>query len=378
MTAATAAAAETYRSVPRLAPRSDQPERWVAHRDPVPFDDAADTVVSAHLEDGRRHDIVANRLDTFAFGSTDQRTMQLVRVPFAGREVGEPMPLRDLAFSQLCARVGAPASYVRGLPSKLQIANMNWGLARQDGPALLRMAGSEIRAVLSDRYAALDDPMLLEMVADTLDRLGYREDAMVRSVATGPHTVMRITLPGEGTPVKVGDVVEHGIDIANSELGLRSVQVTPITYRLVCLNGMRSWKSEAAMRMRHIGDPDRLREQLRDAIPVAFAEARGEIDRWRRAVDTLMDSALEEVESLRGFGLGNAEVQMVARTLVDEHEALPRETGVESIRSLLRDTPTTAFDVANAITATARDRANTSYRLGLEEVGHRYLVSRTA
>jgi hypothetical protein len=172
-------------------------------------------------------------------------------------------------------------------------------------------------------------------------------------------------------------VVEHGIDIANSELGLRSVQITPVTYRLVCLNGMRSWRSEAAMRMRHIGDPDRLREQLRDAIPVAFAEARGDIDRWKRAVDVLLDSALEEIESLRGFGLSNGDLQAVGHQLVDDHPALPESTGVESIRAILERTPTTAFDVANAITATARERTNTSTRLGLEEVGHRYLVGRT-
>ncbi len=133
---------------------------------------------------------------------------------------------------------------------------------------------------MSERYAALDDELVLNMIADCLDRSGYGDDAMVRAISTGPHTVLRVTLPGEGRAVKVGDVIEHGIDIANSELGLRSVQVTPVTYRLVCSNGMRSWKSEATMRMRHVGDPDRLADQLRDAIPVAFAEARGDLDRW--------------------------------------------------------------------------------------------------
>ncbi|MCH8119055.1 MAG: PQQ-binding-like beta-propeller repeat protein, partial [Planctomycetes bacterium] len=84
-------------------------------------------------------------------GSTDGHTMQLVRVPFAGRDPGEPLALRELAFSQLCSKMGAPASYVRGLPAKLQIACMNWGMTRQDSAALLRLAGGEVRAVLSDR-----------------------------------------------------------------------------------------------------------------------------------------------------------------------------------------------------------------------------------
>ena len=33
-----------------------------------------------------------------------------------------------------------------------------------------------------------------------------------------------------------------------SEVGLRSVQVTPITHRLICTNGMRAWRSEIRIR----------------------------------------------------------------------------------------------------------------------------------
>ena len=278
-----------------LQPRPDQAERWIAHDAPVPFDVAAEAILEAHRQDGDRDDVVAHQLRTWAFGSSDGETMELTRVPFDGRPEGEPMPLRELAFGQLCGRIGAPSHYIRSLPMRLQVACMNWGMVRQQFPALLRLAGSEVRAVLSDRYATADDQLLLEMVGDTLDKTGYREDALVRAVAVGPHTLLRITLPNEGTPVKVGDVIEHGIDIGNSELGLRSVQVTPITHRLVCLNGMRAWRSEAAVRMRHIGDPGRLRDQLQDAIPVAFAEARGDIERWKRAVDLFVDSALDEI-----------------------------------------------------------------------------------
>lgn len=257
------------------------------------------------------------------------------------------------------------------------MANMNWGMAQHQGSALLRLADDEIRAVLSDRYACIDDEQVLDMVADTLDRAGYRADAGVRAVATGPHTLLRITLPGEAKPVREGDVIEHGIDIANSELGLRSVQITPVTFRLVCLNGMRAWKSESAMRMRHIGDPDRLRNQTRDAIPVAFAEARGDLDRWRKAVDTLVDNALEEVESLRGFGLSTGEVQQVGRQLAEQRGALPQDVGKASLEDLLSE-PTTAYEVANAITASAASREGTAARLSMEEVGHRYLVRRAA
>jgi hypothetical protein len=360
-----------------LRPRPDQGERWIAHTRPVPFEEAAQLVLDAHADDGERDDVVAHDLRTWAFGSNDGRTMQLAPVPLPGRPSSEPVALRDLAFTQLAQRIGAPPGYVRTLPGRLQMACMNYGLTQTKQPALLRLAGGEVRAVVSDRYAAIDDELLLGVVEEVLDRAGYLGDARVRASAVGAHTLLRITLPGESVAVKPGDVIEYGLDIGNSEVGLRSVQVTPITYRLICTNGMRAWRSEAAVRMRHVGDPKRLGEQLRDAVPVALAEARGDIERWRRATVVLIDSALDEIESLRAFGLGQAELQAVGRQIMESGALLPASTGDETLTQLL-SVPTTAFDMANAITATARDRADVAGRLTMEEVAHRYITRRTA
>lgn len=357
-----------------LRPRPDQREQWIAHARPIPFEEAAHLVLDAHSEDGGRVDVAAHDLRAWAFGARDG-AMAIAPVPLPGRLPMAPVPLRELAFTQLCTRVGAPPGYIRNLPAKLQVANMNWGITREQQPALLRLGGGEVRAIVSDRYAALDDDLVLEVVADVLDKAGLIDDALVRATAVGTSTILRVTIPSEGVAVKRDDVIEYGLDIGNSEVGLRSVQVTPITYRLVCTNGMRAWRSEAALRMRHIGDPKRLREQLREAVPVALAEARGDIERWRRATEVLIDSALDEIESLRALGLGQTEVQQVGRQLVGAAGMLPASTSVESLSELLK-TPTTAFDIANAITATGRDREDVAARLTLEEAGHRYLSRR--
>ena len=39
--------------------------------------------------------------------------------------------------------------------------------------------------------------------------------------------------------ISVGDVVESGITISNSEVGYGSVSITPFIYRLVCSNGLK-------------------------------------------------------------------------------------------------------------------------------------------
>lgn len=281
-------------------------------------------------------------------------------MPLPGREDTAPLALRELAVSQLCAKANAPAPYVRTLLSKLQMACMNWGLGQEPQNALLRLADNEVRAVVSERYAAIDDAFLLEVVDDVLKSAGYRDDTLVRAAATGPHTLLRITVPAFGVAVKRDDIIEWGLDIANSELGLRSLQVTPVTHRLVCTNGMRAWKSEAGLRMRHVGDATCLRDQLRDAVPVAFAEAKGDFARWAKATELLTDNALEEIESLRAFGLSTGEIQSIGRTLAVDEGLLASAS--QDLPKALR-TSTSVFALANAITATARERADVAGRL---------------
>ncbi len=371
----TSPSSASSRGLPILRPRPDQAQRWNSFTSPVPFTQAAADVLAAHAIDGQRSDVVAVDLRTWAFGSSDGETMAITRVPLPGRADSAPLALRELAFSQLCAKAGAPAPYVRALPAKLQIACMNWGLGSEPQNALLRLADNEVRAIVSERYAAIDDTFLLEVVDDVLKSAGYRDDALVRAAATGPHTLLRITVPAFGVAVKRDDIIEWGLDIANSELGLRSVQVTPITHRLVCTNGMRAWKSEAGLRMRHVGDADRLRDQLRDAVPVAFAEAKGDIARWVKATELLIDNALEEIEGLRAFGLSTGEVQSIGRTLAVDEGMLASPS--QDLPKALR-TSTSVFALANAITATARERADVVSRLNLESIGHRYLSAKAS
>lgn len=357
-----------------LVTRADQSERWVTHDGTVSFEQASDWVREAHASDGARSDVVVHDLRSWALTSLNG-AMALAPVPIPGRVPRAHAPLRELAYQQLCQRVAAPAGYVRGLPAKLQAACLNWGMAQSRQPAVFRLAGDEVRAIVSDRYAPLDDAMLLETLHEVLARAGYLDDVAVRATAVGAHTLLRITLPSDGVAVRVGDVIEHGIDIANSELGLRSVQITPVTYRLACTNGLRAWKSEASLRLRHVGDPRRLREELRDALPVAFAEARGDLARWARASEVLVDSVLEDIESLRQFGLSQGDTHAIGRALLSERGALPANASVETLSELL-EVNADVFEVTNAITAVARESASTSSRLALEEAGHRYFTRR--
>lgn len=359
-----------------LQPRPDQRDIWLRHGEAMSFRAASTDILIQHHLHGARADITTADLRGWAFGSGDGATMQLVALPLEGRDTGAPMALREHAFGQLATKLGVPGSYIRELPGKLQVVNMNYAISRRPAPALLRLAGGEVRAVLSQRYAPIDDATLFEIVDEVLVRAGLRREALVRASATGLSTVHRITIPSKGVAVKKNDVIEHGIDIANSEVGLRSVQVNAVTYRLVCSNGLRAWNTEGGSRVRHIGDPARLRDLLHDAIPIALAEARGDLERWKLAVERLVDDAFHEVEALRAFGIGGAEMKAVARVIAAESGLDVDRREDAQITEALRGTRSTVFDVANSITALAKQR-NVAARLALEESAHRYLASRT-
>lgn len=364
----------------------DQGEQWVDyHTQPLSFDAAANRIMEAHDKDGAREDLGVGDLSTWAFGPTNDGHAAIAPRPAPGREP-RLIPLREHGFSQLCSRVGAPPRYIRKLPAKLQMACLNWGMSRAEGKdkaATLRLAAGQARAVVSDRYAALDDALVLEIVRQTLQAAGILGDIRVRAVATGITTAMRITMPtGNDTLTrKRGDVVECGLDLLNGEVGNRSISLTPMIWRLVCLNGMRQAerKLDEQLRLRHIGSSERLEEAFRDALPVALQSSSEMRQRMDQAVDRLLDDVLSEFDGLRSFGLNAGEARNVGRHVLAEREiALPEdhtkwadaiaESNVEDV---------SVFDVANAITRTAQSHG-TDRRLEMEEVGAKYLYKRTS
>jgi hypothetical protein len=366
-----------------LALRANQREAW--HNFPgqgVTFYEAASQILAADAKDGERRDLGITALNTYAFGPGPDGTASLATIPAPGR-ARQLIPLREHAFGQLCGRVKAPVSYMKRLPAKLQMACINHGIqsdAEQNGNTL-RLAGGEARALLSDRYAALDNHVIIEVMEQVLRAAGMLADVRVRSISTGPTASMRLTLPDDDrvieNPRKVGDIVESGFDLLNGEIGNRSVLVGPVVWRLVCLNGMRSADRSAQQRLRHVGDPERLVEAFRDAVPSALAASRGLRDRMAKAVDVLVDDILAEFDGLRQFGLTTQDTRDVARDVFAERElALPESTD-EWAQTIAQVRDVTAYDVLNGVTHVAQ-RKGTDRRLEMEEAAGRYLRRRVA
>jgi len=360
----------------------DEKERWIDFgREGVSFDKAAQQILDAAKEDGERSDLGIARLDSYAFGPAPDGTAALATIPAPGRE-RHLVPLRNHAFSQLCERAGAPTSYIRKLPGKLQMACLNLGMqrdAKQSGN-LLRMAGGQGRALLSDRYAALDNHLVLDVMRTTLAASGMLGDVLVRSAAVGPTCSLRMTFPEHALVVKdsprVGDIVEFGFDLLNGEVGNRAVSIAALLYQLTCLNGMRRADKQHSTRLNHIGDPARLQEAFRDAVPATMAAAQGLRGKMEAAVDRMVDDVLGEFDALRAFGLTAADTRDVARDVFAERSiALPEKTDDwgDVFASV---TDVSVYEVLNGVTHVAQ-RHGTDRRLDMEEAASAYLLHRT-
>lgn len=339
---------------PSLRVRPDMPAQWV--NCDLDFDTAADRLIAAHHHDGEARDQPATDLRTWAVTNS---AGELALAPLAGHSAARP--LRSTAFSHLCARVGAPVEFIRDrLPAELQLGLMNYLLASAERPlpSQLRLRGDEVSAVVSDRYAPLDAEEFVESVRGALVQHGVLREVRVRSLATGPTDALRLILPGERAELKVGDVSHVGLDVVTSSFGKSAVHISGVLWRLVCTNGLRTPSQMGHFSYRHVGDTQRLREGLQDAVPTALIHARGFMGQWQRSMGQYIDHVADTIQAMRELTLGERELVT---------EALKQEVAVPELPER-----TSAFDLVNAITLAAHG-VEPARRLELESFAGEFL-----
>lgn len=327
----------------RTAP--DMPSSWKDVE--LDFDTAAERIIQAHKNDGEHRDLPITDLKSWVVAPHQGK---FALVPLARHHA--PKVLRSNAFSNLATRVGAPADFLRKLPAPLQLANVNYLLAEGDDntAATLRLRNDEVTAIVSERYAPLDPVELVETVRDALARFGILHDVRVRGVASGLVDNMRLVLPAEHQ-IKVGDASAVGLDVSGSSFARSAVHVAPVIWRLVCANGMRRAERGSGFSFRHIGDRDRLRDAVAEAIPSALVRARGVMDQWRRSVNFMVEDVERQINAMRELTVGEKKNLETALLQEAGTPALPERVPV--------------YDFINALTHSAKEAAP-ARRLDLE------------
>jgi hypothetical protein len=288
--------------------------------------------------------------------------------------------INDLAHRQISERVGIPAKYYdRMLTSdpELLAYNVNRWFERSPERRMIRTLDGKARAFLSDRYQRIDNSHVAETVLPVLSQVPGIE--IVSAEVTERRLYIKaVTHAVRGTinSRRVGDFVEAGVMIANSEVGLGAVTVSPFFNFLACLNGM--VRNRDAMRQAHVGT--KLTDD--DAITAILA------DDTRRALDRgvllkvrdVVTAALNQEQFDRAIArMQETVTQEITGDPVKAIEVLADDFGINEgerssvLRHLITGGDLSRYGLMNAITRTAEDLPSYDRATEFETLGGRLL-----
>lgn len=286
--------------------------------------------------------------------------------------------LDELAHQQIASRLQIPYRYYQKMQveqPKLLQDNVNTWFHHAPERRMVRTLDGRIRAFLSDRYRRLDN---LELCAAVLPIINEMKGAEIHSCEVTPtHMYLKVINKKMKAEVTVGDVVQAGFVISNSEVGLGSVKVEPLVYRLVCKNGMIS--KDYAQRKYHVGrqvdegdsayelysdetlraDDHAFFMKCQDTVRVAVDEAKFmmTVNKMREAMDIPMISdPVKDVQKL-----------------ADKFQLTQNEQG-DIVRQLFMGKDTSRYGVLNAITAASQLSKSYERATDLERIGGEILA----
>lgn len=134
----------------------------------------------------------------------------------------------------------------------LLASNVNYWLKKDVSPRMIRTLDNKARALLSNKYRPLDNAELLETVLPIMTK----SDCFTQSCEiTDRKLYIKMVAPKIEFEVKVGDKVQAGLIISNSETGCGPLAINTFFYRLVCKNGLVAKDSHlfSQLRRTHIG-----------------------------------------------------------------------------------------------------------------------------
>lgn len=282
-------------------------------------------------------------------------TTPLMHVSNENAGKGADYPMLALAHDQIGSHLGMPAKYYDRMLAEapaLLADNVNTWLRRrpENERRMVRTLGGDVRAFLSNAYQRIENEEIAEVVLPILaDIPGVQ---IVSAEITEHRMYIQATTP-ETRAVKVGDEVRAGVIISNSEVGQGAVSISPMVYRLVCLNGMVC--ADGRFRGYHVGRRIEDSEALY-ADDTKRADDRAVLlkvrDHVKAAVDAVRFRArVEQMSGLTEIQIsGNPEkaVEVLAKKIgASEGE----RTGI--LRSLIEGGSLSAWAMLNAVTAQA-------------------------
>ncbi len=291
----------------------------------------------------------------------------------------EFFPLNRFALSQIGTHTKVPMSVIdnfgQGSERERQaLANLlTVSLKENETHRLVRTMENKkheayMRAFLSDTYRVLDNmdlahhaiiPVFDEITDLQIVSCDVSDEAMYIK-AINPDQIYNIA-PKQA---RVGDIVEAGVVIKNSEVGSGRLIIEPFFNRKACMNGMIS--NDASMARRHIGRKNSLMDEwdpeFANEIYTDETKFLDDLAFFNKVKDTLHAMFLNDEKFMKILGrLMEAKKEPItghsraAVTEVTKRFQLSAGESESVYDELVRSGDLTKFGLTQAITAVARD-----------------------
>jgi hypothetical protein len=229
------------------------------------------------------------------------------------------------------------------------------------------------RAILSDKYRRIDNEEVMEVVAGALELNSVKNWYMETGDLTDRKMYLRLLSDRLRGDVAVGDAVQMGVMITNSEVGEGSFRMEPLLYRLSCLNGMvindaRFRKNHVSARNSGDGIEDLLKDETKSLMNKAFLAQLKDVVEAMCNQDTF-NNIIQQAKN--GMELSFKE-PMDAVTEVTKRYELDKDESKALLQSFLGNSDYSLWGMANAMTNIAHI-AQPDRRYELQKLGHTIL-----
>lgn len=278
---------------------------------------------------------------------------------------------------QIGSTLKIPAKYydlMQQEKPELLARNINsWFMDREDNMMLRAFEYPEEnvgRALLSSQYRRIDNLMIAEGILPMF--AGSDQFEVVSCEVTERKLYFQIVNHRLEANVSVGDAVQAGVIISNSEVGLGAVTVQPFLYRLQCTNGM--VVTEMSNRKTHVGRQQYADENSFNIVTTETMEAedRALILRLRDTAtvainETMFTMAVNKLKRAKSDFIEGDPGKVIKMTSKMYDITGKEQTGI--LRHLVEGGDLSKYGLSNAITRTANDLKDYDRAVELEGLG---------
>lgn len=280
----------------------------------------------------------------------------------------------ETAHQQIAARLNIPFRYYKKMQDEsphLLDQNVNEWFGKNPERRMIRVLDGNVRAFLSDRYRRLDN---LELCAAVLPVINEMKNSMIESCEVTPtHLYIKVVNRRVKAEVKVGDVVQAGFVVSNSEVGLGSLRVEPLVFRLVCKNGLIC--KDFAQRKYHVGRQVNISDD--SAYELYSEETLAQDDKtFFLKVQDVVRCAVDEAKFMLTVDKMREATQIPLKhdpvksveLLADKFQLTENERG-DILRQLFMGGDNSRYGLVNAVTAASKIAKSYERATDLERIG---------